>query len=102
MDIKENNQQKPPPDKENKPASETVHKFWIGGFLLVAIGCLLISFLMRFHVFDFTGKYRALIVKLLLAAGISMLVLAFARLCEMLVLKRTHVKSLKYNLVRLI
>jgi small-conductance mechanosensitive channel len=58
-------------------------------------------FLFELHFLGLLGTYRTLFKKLALAAGLSFFVLALFRFFEMIVVKRTHVKSLKYNLVRL-
>jgi len=99
MDIKEKEEEES--EKHVKPVNETHHKYWIGGFALLSLACLALFFLMELHVFELLGTYRTLLKKLSLATSISFLVLAFARFMEMIVLKRTHIRSLRYNLVRL-
>ena len=44
-------------------------KLWIGGYLLLAVACLLLYFLFRLEIFDVIGTYRNILLKLLLAAA---------------------------------
>lgn len=95
MDIKENKT----PHVHVKPAR---HKLRIGTYALLAVACLVGYFLVRLDVFSLLGNYRTNVEKILLASAIGLVVMGVSALVEMLVVKKSATKSLRYNLVRFI
>ena len=77
-------------------------KLWIGGYLLLAVACLLLYFLFRLEIFDVIGTYRNTLLKLLLAAATCFGILIIARITQGIVAKRSHTRAIQYNMVRLI
>ena len=102
MDIK--NPQSTPEEKEEvkKLHNKSKQKLWIGSYLLFAVICLLLYFLLRIKTFEVIGPYRKTLLSLLLAAACSFAVLILSRIVQGIVAKRSHVKAILYNVIRLI
>jgi small-conductance mechanosensitive channel len=82
--------------------SDTGHKLLVGSYVLLALGCVVLYFLLQLQVFGRFGSYTSLLKKLLLAGAVSFIVLIVSRIAERLVNTKTHVKSVRYNLIRAI
>ena len=102
MDIK--NPQSTPEEKEEVKElhNKSKQKLWIGSYLLFAVVCLLLYFLLRIKTFEVIGPYRKTLLSLLLAAACSFTVLILSRIVQGIVAKRSHVKAILYNVIRLI
>jgi small-conductance mechanosensitive channel len=101
MDIKTTRQLKNENQKLDVPGKGK-HHLWFTTYVIAAIACLVTYFLLRFRVFDLLGTYRQTFQHLALAGFFVFLVLMATKGIELLLIKRSHVKSAKYNLVRLI
>jgi small-conductance mechanosensitive channel len=82
--------------------SETTHKLWISGYILMAVASITCYFLLRLHVFEVLGKYLVTLKKISLGASLAFIVLIVARIAEQIVSKRTHAAAARYNLIRLV
>ena len=102
MDIK--NPRSTPEEKEEVKElhNKSKQKLWIGSYLLFAVVCLLLYFLLRIKTFEDIGPYRKTLLSLLLAAACSFAVLILSRIVQGIVAKRSHVKAILYNVTRLI
>src|SRR5207248_3219591 len=100
MEVKKD-QQKPLPRKAKRETVK-VQKVWLGSYIIVAVVCLAVYFLITLHVFDVIGKYRDILQKLTLSVFFGIVVLSANKLFEMIITRRSHTKSVRYNLIRLI
>ncbi len=82
--------------------NKTKQKLWIGSYLLFAIICLLLYFILRLKTFDVIGTYRKTVLSLLLAAACGFGVLILSRIIQGIAAKRSHTKAILYNVTRLI
>lgn len=90
-------------NKEFKEAKkEGSHEVWVIGYVVVAVVCLAVYFLLQFRVFGLFGTYRSLLQRLALAGVVISLVLIAAKIIERVVTKRLHTKKTEYNIIRLI
>lgn len=78
------------------------HKVWLGTYLLLALACLAAYFLLRLHMMDTLVAYMPFSKKLFLAACLVFAILGLSKYIESLVVKFSHTKAVKYNLVRLV
>lgn len=102
MDVKKSKEQIPPKKKAEVKEAGTGHKYWIGGYIFIALLCLAAYLLLQLKVFEVFGSQLKLYKKLSLGAFFSFLVLIAGRITEMIVTKRSHSKALRYNLLRAI
>ena len=85
---------------ENKDQGK--HKAWIVSYIIIAVICIAVYFLLQFRVFGLLGTYRALLQRLSLAGFVVFIVFIITRGIEVVVAKRSHTKKVEYNLIRLI
>jgi len=102
MDIKKQGK-----SAKTSKAVEATHdpakqKLWIGGYLLLGIGCVALYFLFRLSIFNVISNYRPVILKLSLAAASSFGVLVISRVVQGIVSKRSHTRAIRYNIIRLV
>jgi len=95
------------PAEDEKKEVKMLHnkskqKLWISSYLLFAVLCLLLYFLLRLKTFEIFGGYRTTILSLLLAAACSFGVLILSRIVQGIAVRRSHTKAILYNVVRLI
>jgi len=90
--------EKVPPLKKSKAAQ----KLFLGTYLLLGLGCFALYFLLRLKVFEIFGDYRRLGLKLVLAGGISFIILLIAKYLEGVVGRHTDNKGARYNLIKLV
>src|ERR1044072_1521413 len=94
MDIRDN--------KGEEPARQTIqevkthHKIWLGTYILLALGCLAVYFILRFT------SYVPLLKRMFLGGFFVFTVLGISKYIETLVIKYKESKAIRYNLVRLI
>jgi small-conductance mechanosensitive channel len=94
--------------KTEKEISEEVsqaglkHKIWIVSYIIIALVCLAVYFLLQFRVFGLLGTYRSLLQRLSLAGFVVFIVFIITRGIESMVTNRSHTKKQQYNIVRLI
>ncbi len=98
MDIKTNRDL----SKEIKTNAGGPHKLWIVSYIILAIVCLAIYFLLQFQVFGILGNYRSLLQRLALAGLVVSFVFIVTKTIENVVTKRSHTKKVSYNVIRLI
>jgi small-conductance mechanosensitive channel len=99
MDVKTNKEI----NKEvKKGKSEGRHKVWVFSYIIIALICLAVYFLLRFHVFDLLGTYRSLLQRLSLAGFVVFIVFIVTRAVEAIVAKRSPTKKQQYNTIRLV
>jgi small-conductance mechanosensitive channel len=99
MDIKENKANKASPSSRKK---ENKEKIWLGSYIVFMILFLAAWLLLRLEVFRVFGKYGLLLQKLTLGGFLSCIVLGVSKLLQLLILRKAHLKSTRYNLVRLV
>jgi small-conductance mechanosensitive channel len=78
------------------------HRYWIGGYAFIALVCFAAYFLLQQKIFEVFGTRLQLLKKISLSCFFAFLVLITGRVIEMLVVKRSQSKTLRYNLVRVI
>lgn len=86
--------------KEIKKIEKT-HQYWLGGYALIALGCLVCYFLFRFDVIP-AGSRRLFFQRLTASAFIAFVILLAGKVAEFLIVKGHKSKSFKYNFVRFI
>ena len=99
MDVKKNKDIK---KKVNQAKDEAQHKLLILGYVILAIICLGVYFLLQFHVFGLLGNYRLLLERLALAGVFVAIVFIATRIIERVIAKRSQTKKISYNIIRLI
>jgi small-conductance mechanosensitive channel len=101
MDVKNTTQRNT--TRSNKPEVViTHHKYWIGGYSLIAVGCITIYILIRLHVFDILGDHLQLLKKIILGCFFGFTVLIAGRIIELMVTKKSHSKTLRYTMIKVI
>jgi small-conductance mechanosensitive channel len=99
MDVKTNKETR----KEAKKATdEKRHRLWIFSYIIVAIACIAVYFLLQFRVFGLLGNYRLLLQRLSLAGIVVSIVFIVTRSIEKVVAKRSPTAKISYNTIRLI
>jgi small-conductance mechanosensitive channel len=98
MDIKTNQEVK----KEIKPNKPKTHKVWLAGYIFIALGCLALYVLIFYHVVDFFGNFRLLLLRLSLASGIVFIIFSLTKTAEIIIIKKRHDRTAHYNVIRLI
>lgn len=92
------------PDKQEKKTVDQVkktHKFWLGGYALIVLGCLTIYILMKLNVIDAAPR-RLYFIRLSATCFIVGLLLFTGKFFEMLIVKGKKSRSYKYNFIRLV
>ncbi|TDO20907.1 small-conductance mechanosensitive channel [Pedobacter duraquae] len=100
MDIKE---QAPTPEQKatiKKLHNEDIKKFQISGYLIGAIICVGLTFLIRIKVFTFIGSYYKTIDSILFAAACSFVAFIISRFVQTQIARTKLDKGLIYNLVQ--
>lgn len=82
--------------------TSTSHRLWIVSYIILAVACIAVYFLLQFRVFGLLGTYRSLIQRLALAGLLVSVVFIVTRTIENIVTKRSHTKKISYNIIRLI
>lgn len=77
-------------------------KLWIGSYIILGIVCILLYLLFKLKLFNIIGRYQALLLKILLAAATSFLILIFSRIVQRVISKHSHSQSIQYNVLRLV
>lgn len=98
MDVKTNQDI----NNEIKTSTDSRHKLWIVSYILLALICLVVYFLLQFRVFGLLGNYRSLLQRLALAGLVVSFVFIVTKTIENIVTKRSHAKKASYNIIRLI
>ena len=101
MDIKKNKDHADASEEINEDKNDS-HKYWIGGYIICAIVCIIFYFLFLNKFFGLTHTEHLLLQKISLGAFFSFLVLTAGRVLEMFTVKGYHSKILRYNLVKVI
>jgi len=99
MDVKTNKDIK---KKVNEAKDDGQHKLWIVGYVILAIICAGVYFLLQFHVFGLLGNYRLLLQRLALAGVFVAIVFIATRIIERVIAKRSQTKKISNNIIRLI
>ena len=102
MDIKNKKDQSAESKKIEIEKVSSHHKYWIGGYALIALLCLAAYFLFRLKVFEIFGARLALLKKIAISGFFAFLVLIAGKVCEMILLRRSESKASRYNLVRVV
>jgi small-conductance mechanosensitive channel len=77
-------------------------RIWLGSYLTFLIVFLALWILLKLHVFDALGFYLPLLQKITLGGFFSCIILFVSKLLQLIILKKAHLKSTRYNLVRLV
>jgi small-conductance mechanosensitive channel len=93
-------------DKDNviKPTPKSIvmtHKYWIGGYSLVALVFLCFYFLLHTHILV-PGVEENIFEKIAVGCFAGFLVLIIGRVVELIVSRRSQSKTLRYTLIRVI
>ena len=100
MDVKTNKEINE--EVDNAGAEKSKHRVWIVSYIIIALICLALYFLLQFRVFGLLGTYRSLFQRLSLAGFVVFLVFIVTRGIESIVTKRSPTKKQQYNIIRLI
>jgi small-conductance mechanosensitive channel len=100
MDVK--NQRKQSGNLSSKKSVERDHRYWIGGYSVIAVVFLIIYFLLKSNR-DFPESVRSLLYEKISLGGFCVfVVLVVGRFIELLIVKNSQSKTLRYTLVRVI
>jgi small-conductance mechanosensitive channel len=102
MDIKEAKATKASAQSVHNLRSKDKQKFWIGGYIVVALLCLTAYVLFRTKVINIATRYQVIFDKLLLASAIVFAVLIISRILQGIIARQSHTKAIQYNIIRLI
>ncbi len=102
MDIKTGKPKLKPFGKNDIKKHHARQRIWIAGYLFTALIFLAVYLLLKLEIFHVFGAYRSVVQKLALGGFCAVLILAFAKWVEMLIVRRAENKSDRYNLIRLI
>jgi small-conductance mechanosensitive channel len=102
MDIKNRPARYRSLNKISLEKKETVNRVWIGSYSLLAAGSLSLFFLVRLGWLRLDRIYTDTLEKIALATFFATVVLAAARLAELIVLKKSQTVHIRYNLIRMI
>ncbi|MGZ3922897.1 MAG: mechanosensitive ion channel family protein [Flavisolibacter sp.] len=100
MDVKSNNEIKQ--EVQSADPESGKHKVWIVSYIIFALICLAVYFLLQFRFFGLLGTYRALFQRLALAGFVVFIIFIVTRGIESVVAKRSPTEKQQYNIVRLI
>src|SRR6476646_6134009 len=98
MDVKSNTETHEESHEVKKERGK--HRLLQVTYGFIALACLAVYFLVRFHVFDVLGTYRTTLQNLSLAAFFVFLVLMATKIVEATLVKRSTEKAARYNLLR--
>ena len=92
------------PDNKVKPEKVSTgrHRWWIASYIVLAVVCIAVYFLLQFRVFGLLGTYRSLIQRLALAGILVSVVFSITTTLRHVVEKRSQTKKTSYNITRLI
>jgi small-conductance mechanosensitive channel len=99
VDIKTTHEEK---KLVKEAAGKSSHKAWIFSYVIIALSSLAAYFLLRFKVFNAFGAYRDTFQRLFLAGFVVFILLIFSKAVELIVVRRSHTKSVQYNVIRLV
>lgn len=88
-------------DDTNLTVSHTV-KWWIGSYILLAIGFIILYILSRWNIFNLNSDYREIINKITLVGFFSSIVLIFTKWIESVINNHASSKGAHYNIIRLV
>lgn len=100
MDVKKTAEQVKPLKQPAENENESTHKYWIGGYIFLALVCLAAYFLLQLRTFEIFGERLQLLKKISISSFFALVILITGKAAEMIILKRSHSKALRYNLVR--
>jgi small-conductance mechanosensitive channel len=101
MDVKKKKEQSSP-KKQTAKQAKTKHEYWIGGYAFLALVSIAAYFLFRLKVFETLGTYLPFAKKISLACFFAFIILIVGRVAEMLIVKRSRIRYVRYNLVRVV
>jgi small-conductance mechanosensitive channel len=78
------------------------HKVWLGTYIIMALLCLGVFFVVRLQVFGSWIDHHALVRKAFLAGFFIFLLLAASKYVQALITRYNHTKAIAYNLIRLV
>jgi small-conductance mechanosensitive channel len=102
VDLEKGQSQIAPPSNTELEKHATRRKVWIGTYILLALVSLAVYFIFRLKDFDILGTYKKLIEQLSMAGFVSFMILLFTKIIEGIIIKRSHTKAIRYNIIRLI
>lgn len=82
----------------NKPKTQFV---WLGSYITIALICISVYLLIQYNVVEIPLKYRDTLSKLSLACFFGVLILSASKLVEIFIVRKSHSKYKRYNLIRL-
>jgi small-conductance mechanosensitive channel len=100
MDVQTNNDIHQ--EVSSADAGSKKHKVWIVSYIIIALLCLAVYFLLQFRVFGLLGTYRQAFQRLSLAGFVVFIVFIVTRTIESAVTKRSPTQKQQYNIIRLI
>ena len=75
---------------------------WLAStYLFIALGALLIYMLTRYHVIILPLRWTTIVNRFAMAVFFAFLALAATKFIEVIIVRRSHTKGIRYNLIRL-
>src|SRR5256885_1211170 len=100
MDVRRSKRQEP---KTNTVIKSGRSQSWLAiTYIIIALASLVVYFLTRFHAIGLPAKWDNTITRFALAVFFAFIALSATKFIELIILKRSHTKGIRYNLVRLI
>ena len=88
-------------DHQPLSTSHTI-KWWIGSYVLLALGFIILYILTQWEIFNLTSGYREILEKVTLVGFFSSLVLIFTKWVESSIKNHASSKGEHYNVIRLV
>lgn len=82
--------------------SHHAHKWTAATYLIIALGSLVAYFLFRYRVIILPTKWHNLFNRFSLAVFFVFVALTITKFLELIIIRRSHTKGIRYNLIRLI
>jgi len=96
MDIKHN------PHHDHHPGTHSKKEFvWLGSYIIAALVCIATWLFIRMEIITIPAKYHSLLQKLSLGLFFAILIMAISKLIQILIVRKSHSKYKRYNLLRL-
>jgi small-conductance mechanosensitive channel len=83
------------------PKANQRRKIWLGSYIILSLAFLAFYFLVRLDLFSAIGSSRRYLESISMAASVSCIVLFIGKLIEIIIIKKSHTDSTKYNLLGL-
>lgn len=101
MEIEKGGRELDRQEKKTVDQVEKTHKFWLGGYALIALSCLCVYVLIKFDVINAAPR-KLYFIRLSASCFIVGLLLFMGKFFEMLIVRGNKSRAYKYNFIRLV